>query len=74
MDKFWIEHVYLLYLCTVGAFGIACYFVKRWFEANLKILAGMQVNIKDLYDKYNNHEHRLSELEGEHKVYSKLKH
>ena len=69
MDTFWTQHSYLLYLAMLGLFALCCYLLKHLFSVHENKLIEICSGVTDLYDKYNNHEYRLSHLEGEHKVY-----
>jgi len=58
MNEFWSNHVYLLYILTVGLFVCIGYFIRNFINTNTTA-------IKDLYDKYNDHQKRISTIEGE---------
>lgn len=73
MEKFWVEHVYLLYIATIGSYGVMVFLIRMIVKNGVTSMTQMTESIKDLYDKYNDlyekHNalyHRYSELQGEH--------
>ena len=66
MDKFWSEHAYLLYICTIALFGFVGYLLKRIVDQGTNSMKSVCDSISDLYEKYNVLDRRLSELHGAH--------
>ena len=58
MDRFWIEHSYLLYVLVIGLFALVGFLLRKIINSGVSA-------IDDLYDKYNNHEGRISHIEGQ---------
>jgi hypothetical protein len=73
MDQFVGQNPYLFYAIAVALALVVAWFIRKYFQDNINALREVTGSISDLYAKYNNHETRLSHLEGEHKVFSKLK-
>lgn len=74
MEHYISQNAWLLYAVTVILGLVVAFFIRKYFNDNIKALQDISGSISDLYDKYNNIEHRLSTIEGEHKVLSTLKH
>lgn len=74
MEHYISQNAWLLYAVTVVLGLVVAFFIRKYFNDNIKALQDISGSISDLYDKYNNIEHRLSTIEGEHKVFSTLKH
>jgi hypothetical protein len=74
MDQFVTGHPYLFYAIVVILGFIVAFFIRQWFRGNLDALEKITESVSDLYNKYNDHETRLSHLEGEHKIFSQIKH
>lgn len=73
MEHFVTQNSWLFYGITVILALVVAFFIRKYFNDNIKALQDISGSISDLYDKYNNIEHRLSTIEGEHKVFSRLK-
>ncbi len=72
MEKFISEHAYLWYFANTALIVLTAWAIKRLIGDAAATLAKACKSIDDLYAKYNDHEHRLSHIEGEHSVFSKL--
>lgn len=73
MEQFVTQYSWLLYTST-GILGlVVAFFIRKYFNDNIKALQDISGSIADLYNKYNNIEHRLSTIEGEHKVFTRVK-
>ncbi len=55
----WFEHVDLMQVIIAGLFMVILYFISR-------TLKKIDANQTSLFNRYDNHEHRLSQLEGQH--------
>ena len=73
MDNFVAQHPWLFYAITVVLGLVVAWFIRQWFSQSIKALAEITASVSDLYNKYNNIEHRLSTIEGEHNVLSRRK-
>ena len=69
MEQYIAQHGYLFYMVALALAGIVAWFIKRSVDAMDKI----GDSVSDLYDKYNDHEHRLSSIEGEHRIFTQIK-
>ena len=74
MEHYISQNAWLLYAVTVILGLVVAFFIRKYFNDNIKALQDISGSIVDLYSKYNNIEHRLSTIEGEHKVFSTMKH
>ena len=70
MERIFQEHWWLQYLIVLGSGGISVWLIKKMFDANIATLNALRDSIQDLYNKYGGHEHRLSNLEGEHNAFT----
>ena len=73
MEQFVAQHNWLFYIVTIVLGLIVAFFIRKYFNDNIKALQDISGSIADLYAKYNNLEHRLSTIEGEHKVFTRVK-
>lgn len=82
MDKFILEHAWLFYLLNTLLIILVGWLVRALFQRILEEWQTAMTDIRtdierscggitDLYNKYNDHEHRLSHIEGEHTILSK---
>ena len=74
MEHYISQNAWLLYAVTVILGLVVAFFIRKYFSDNIRALQDISGSIADLYDKYNSIEHRLSTIEGEHKVFSSMKH
>ena len=74
MDQFVSGHPYLLFIMVIVVGLVVAFFIRQLFRGNLDALEKITESVSDLYNKYNDHETRLSHLEGEHKIFSQIKH
>lgn len=83
MDKFIAEHSYMFYIANTILILLIGWLVRKLFASILdewkqaihaakKDIEKACNSITDLYNKYNDHEHRLSNIEGEHRVLSQI--
>ena len=71
MDNFWHEHVYLLYIGTIGLFILVGYLMRMVVKQGTDSMKKVTDSIGDLYDKYNGIARELSEFHGEHNAFIK---
>lgn len=61
----WFEHVDLMQILIGALFLIVAWFICR-------TLKSIDTNQKSLFEKYDDHETRLSHLEGEHRIRTRI--
>ena len=70
MQPDWIEHATSISL-LVGFFIMALFSLVSWLM--IRTISKIDANQTELFRKYNNHEHRLSALEGSHAARTGMK-
>ena len=53
--------------------GVVAWLVKRVSDRAMAAFDKVGESVSDLYSKYNDHEHRLSSIEGEHRIFTQVK-
>lgn len=73
MEQYVSQHGWLFYMIAIGLAGVVVWFIKRVADSCVKAIDKVGESVSDLYAKYNDHEHRLSHIEGEHRIFTTLK-
>ena len=73
MEAYISQHGWLFYMVAIGLAGIVGFFIKRVADSCVAAIDKVGESVSDLYAKYNDHEHRLSNIEGEHRIYTQVK-
>lgn len=73
MEQYIAQHGWLFYMIAIFLAGVVAFFIKRIADSCVSAIDKVGESVSDLYDKYNDHEHRLSSIEGEHKIFTTFK-
>jgi hypothetical protein len=71
MEKFWAEHVYLIYISMIGLFILVGYLMRMMIKQGLDSMKTMTNSILNLYTKYNGLDEKVSNLIGQHDAFVK---
>jgi len=73
MEQYVSQHGWLFYLIALALAGVVGWLIKRFVDSGVNTMKDISNSVSDLYGKYNNHEHRLSTIEGEHRIFTQIK-
>jgi len=73
LENYIAQHGWLFYFFAVFLASVVAWLVKRVADRAMDAFDKVGASVSDLYNKYNDHEHRLSSIEGEHRIFTQVK-